>query len=203
MTLGPDADRILAGIGISLYYVDEENDRMMFLGTDNDMTADWENGVFYDNFRGVWGSLDGHLVYMELSFEGEDYNIYSVPILLNGEEYNLQVAYDFTEEKWNILGARQGIDDSGMADKELRFLETGDTVSTIWYLTSYSSEDEFEAYEAESFTVTPDTAFYESELPDGEFAMFFDMWDAMDNTASSAPVFFTCENGAITTTVCE
>ena len=203
MTLGPDADRILAGIGISLYYVDAENDRMMFLGTDNDMTADWENGVFYDNFRGVWGSLDGHLVYMELSFEGEDYNIYSVPILLNGEEYNLQVVYDFTEEKWNILGARQGIDDSGMADKELRFLETGDTVSTIWYLTSYSGEDEFEAYEAESFTVTPDTAFYESELPDGEFAMFFDMWDAMDNTASSAPVFFTCENGAITTTVCE
>lgn len=35
-----------------MFYVDEENDQML-LGTDNDMTADWENGIFYDNFRGV------------------------------------------------------------------------------------------------------------------------------------------------------
>lgn len=61
------------------------------------MTADWENGIFYDNFRGVWGALDGHF-YMEFSFEGEDYNLYSVPVLLNGEEYNLQVVYDFTQD---------------------------------------------------------------------------------------------------------
>lgn len=29
------------------------------LGTNNDMTADRENGVFCDNFRGVWGAVDG------------------------------------------------------------------------------------------------------------------------------------------------
>ena len=29
--------------------------------------------------------LDGHLVYMELSYESDDYNLYSIPILLNGE----------------------------------------------------------------------------------------------------------------------
>lgn len=70
LTLGPEAADILAGIGFSLNYVNEESDAMMLLGTDNDMTADWENGVFYDNFRGVWGGIDGNLVYMELSFEG-------------------------------------------------------------------------------------------------------------------------------------
>ena len=110
LTLGPEANDVLAGIGFSLFYVDEAGDQMLLLGTDNDLTADWENGVFYDNFRGVWGALDGHLVYMELSFEGEDYNLYSVPILLNGEAYNLQVAYDFTAEEWSILGASQGLD---------------------------------------------------------------------------------------------
>ena len=111
MILGPEAYDILASIGFSLFYVEEDSDTMMLLGTDNDMNADWDNGVFSDNFRGVWGSIDGNLVYMELSFEGEDYNLYSVPILLNGEEYNLQVAYDFTVEEWSILGARQGIED--------------------------------------------------------------------------------------------
>lgn len=203
LTLGPEADEILAGIGFSLYYEDPENDFMMLLGTDNDMQADWDNGIFYDNFRNVWGSIDGNLVYMELSFEGDDYNLYSVPVLLNGEEYNLQVAYDFNTEKWDILGARQGIDDNGMADKELRILQEGDELTTIWYMASASGEDEFEPYAAETITVTADTAFAEAELPDGSYSMVYEMWDAMGNYAYSDMVTFTSANGEITTTVYE
>ena len=197
LTLGSEAESILAGIGFSLYYVDEASDAMMLLGTDNDMTADWENGVFYDNFRGVWGSIDGNLVYMELSFEGDDYNLYSVPVLLNGEEYNLLVAYDFTAEQWSILGARQGIDDSGMADKELRLLQAGDEITTIWYMASYSGDDGFEPYIANTITVTADTAFAEMSLPDGSYSMVFEMRDAMNNYAYSDAVTFDCAGGEI------
>lgn len=203
LTLGPEADSILAGIGFSLYYFDEENDIMLLLGTDNDMNADWENGVFSDNFRGVWGGIDGHMVYMELCFEGEDYNLYSVPVLLNGEPYNLQVAYDFTTEGWSILGARQGIGEAGMSDKELRLLQPGDTLTTIWYLSSYSGEDGLEAYAVEELTVTADTAFAEMELPDGRYGMVFEMRDAMDNYAYSDSVFFLCEGGEISTLIYE
>ena len=201
LTLGPEAGDILAGIGFTLFYVDEENDRMMFLGTDNDMEADWDNGVFYDNFRGVWGAIDGHLVYMELSFEGDDYNLYSVPILLNGEEYNLQVAYDFSGEEWSILGAAPGLDESGMAAKELRLLQAGDVITTIWQLSSFSGDDDFEMYAAEKLTVTADTAFGETELPDGRYGMVFELRDAAGNTACSDAVLFDCLNGEITTSV--
>lgn len=203
LTLGPEADSILAGIGFSLYYFDEENDIMLLLGTDNDMNADWENGVFSDNFRGVWGGIDRHMVYMELCFEGEDYNLYSVPVLLNGEPYNLQVAYDFTTEEWSILGARQGIGEAGMSDKELRLLQPGDTLTTIWYLSSYSGEDGLEAYAVEELTVTADTAFAEMELPNGRYGMVFEMRDAMDNYAYSDSVFFLCEDGKISTLIYE
>ena len=203
LTLGPEADSILAGIGFSLYYFDEENDIMLLLGTDNDMNADWENGVFSDNFRGVWGGIDGHMVYMELSFEGEDYNLYSVPVLLNGEPYNLQVAYDFTTQEWSILGALQRIGEAGMSDKELRLLQPGDTLTTIWYLSSYSGEDGLEAYAVEELTVTADTAFAEMELPDGRYGMVFEMRDAMDNYAYSDSVFFLCEDGKISTLIYE
>lgn len=201
MTLGPDANDILAGIGFSLYYVDTENDLMMLLGTDNDMNADWDNGVFSDNFRGVWGSIDGNLVYMELSFEGDDYNLYSVPVLLNGEEYNLQVVYDFTGEQWGIIGARQGIDDNGMADKELRLLQEGDEITTIWYMATATGDDDFEPYEAATFTVTADTTFAETQLFDGSYSMVFEMRDAMGNYAYSDAVTFDCEGGEIYTTV--
>ena len=201
LTLGPEAKDVLAGIGFSLYYVDEEADMMLLLGTDNDMTADWENGVFSDNFRGVWGSIDGCIVYMELSFESEDYNIYSVPVLLNGEEYNLQVAYDFTESEWYILGARRGIDASGMADKELRLLQEGDELTTIWYLSSLSGEDDPEPYTAETLTVTADTAFAETALSDGLYAMVFEMTDALGGCTYSEAAIFECADGEIYTTV--
>lgn len=201
LTLGPEANDILAGIGFSLYYVDEESDMMLLLGTDNDMNADWDNGVFSDNFRGVWGSIDGNIVYMELSYESEDYNLYAIPVLLNGEEYNLQVVYDFSTDEWNVLGARQGIDNSGMADKELRLLQEGDEITTIWYMSTASGDDEFEPYTAATVTVTADTAFGEMELPDGSYSMVYEMRDAMDNYAYSEPVTFDCADGEINTTI--
>ena len=201
LTLGPEASDILSGIGFTLFYVDEENDQMMFLGTDNDMEADWDNGIFYDNFRGVWGAIDGHIVYMELSFEGDDYNLYSVPVLLNGEEYNLQVAYDFSDEAWTVLGAAPGLDESGMAAKELRLLEEGDVVTTIWQLSTFSGDDDFEMYTAEELTVTADTSFGEAPLPDGQYGMVFEMRDAAGNYAYSDAVLFDCLGGEITTTV--
>lgn len=113
---------------------------MLCLGVDNDMIADWEKGVFKDNFRGMWGSLDGALCYTEISYEGEDYNIYTVPILLNGEEYNLSVVYDFTAAEYSIEGARKGSEESGAADKNLRYLVEGDEIQTIHYANILSEE---------------------------------------------------------------
>jgi len=203
LTLGKDAQNILAGIGFSLYYVDKENDQLMLLGTDNDMTADWDNGVFYDNFRGVWGAIDGNLVYMELSFEGDNYNLYSVPVLINGEPYNMQVAYDFGEESWSILGATPGLDESGMASKEMRLIEEGDVITTIWKMSSLSGDDDMQMYSAQELTVTAETAFGEATLPDGNYAMVFEMWDPAGNYACSDMVTFDCQNGEIITTVYE
>ena len=201
LDLGPEANDILAGIGFSLYCVDEASDQMLLLGTDNDMNADWDTGVFTDNFRGVWGALDGKLVYMELSGESEDYTIFSVPILLNGEGYNLQVVYDLNDETWTILGAAPGLDDSGMASKELRLLKEGDVVTILWKMASVSGDDDFELYTADEVTVTADTAFGEAPLFDGSYSMVFEMRDSAGNYAYSEPVTFDCANGDIMTTV--
>jgi hypothetical protein len=121
--------------------------------------------------------------------------------LLNDEEYNLQVAYDFIEEEWFILGASQGLDASGMASKELRQLEVGDVITTIWMMASYSGDDDFEMYAVEELTVTANTAFSEAPLFDGSYALVFEMWDSFGNYATSEAVFFDCYDGTIITTV--
>lgn len=204
LDLGFDAESILSGLDFLLFRVDEENDEMLLLGTDNDISADWENGIFYDNFRGVWGSIDGHLTYMELSFDGEDYNLYSVPILLNGESYNLQVSYDFNTMEWSIIGATPELDESGMAAKELRILEPGDEITTLWWSSSYSDEEEdFVPYEVDTFPVTETTSFGETELPNGSYVLIFEMWDAVGNCVYSDQATFDCEDGEIYTTVYE
>lgn len=202
LTLGSDAANILSSITFELYYADVEEDIMLCLGTDNDIIGDWDNGVFKDNFRGVWGSIDGALCYMEIAYEGEDYNLYSVPVLLNDEEYNLMVIYDFNTEEFYIQGARKPIDESGAADKNIRELVVGDILQTIHYASSISEADgELTAVPVDTITVTADTAFSEMELGDGTFIMMYVMEDSQGNVVSSAPVTFESLNGEITTSV--
>ena len=202
LTLGSKAKDILSSLTFDLYYADPEEDVLLCLGTDNDIVADWENGVFKDNFRGLWGSLDGSLCYMEIAYEGESYNQYSVPILLNGEEYNLMVIYDFESKKYTIAGARKPLDESGAADKNLRYLVEGDKIQTIHYATAISGDDdELKSVPIDTITVTSKTAFEETELGDGFFIMMYTMRDSQGNVAYSVPVTFESAGGEIYTTV--
>jgi len=202
LTLGPKAKDILSSLTFDLYYADQEEDIMLCLGSDNDIVADWENGIFKDNFRGVWGSLDGALCYMEIVYEGDGFNQYSVPILLNGEEYNLMVIYDFEAGEYLIEGARKPLDESGAADKNLRYLVEGDEIQTIHFATTISGAgDQLTAVPVDTIKVTPETAFAETELGDGLFIMMYVMGDSQGNAVSSAPVTFESADGQIITSV--
>lgn len=204
LTLGIKAIDILSSLTFELYYVDPEEDIMLCLGTDNDIIADWENGIFKDNFRGVWGSLDGALCYMEIAYEGDTYNLYSIPILLNGEDYNLLVVYDFETGEYGIEGARKPLDESGAADKNLRYLVEGDKIQTVHFANVISSDsDELLAVPIDTLKVTADTAFAETELGDGIFIMIFVMKDSQGNVAYSAPVTFESSGGEIITSAGE
>ena len=187
LTLGPEADTLMSGISFSLYLSDAESDSVLWLGTDNDIFADWEKGVFTENFRGVWGSFGDQFVFMELAYEGENYNLYAVPLRINEEEYNLQVVYDFNEEKWYVLGARKPVDSNGMADKNLYALEPGDEIDVIWYIAANGS-NEFSKYPIASFTYSKDTVFEEAPLPKDTYTLVFEMRDAQGNTLTSAEV---------------
>ncbi len=179
--LGPEAYDILSFITFELYYSPVEDDLLLSLGSDNDINADWDNGVFADNFRGVWGHLDGALCYMDLVYEGDDFNEYSVPVYLNGEEYNLNVIYDFNYEEYIILGARKPLSDLGAADKNMVDLEVGNTVDIISYASSFDPDEDFYAVVTDSIVVSEYTSFTEESLPDGYYFLTFRMEDAQGN----------------------
>lgn len=140
---------------------------------------------------------------MEISYVGDDYNLYSVPILLNGLEYNLNVVYNFTDAQYSIPGARKGsATESGMADKNLRQPVPGDKITTLHYIMSITWDDtDYQQVEVDTLTVTDKTSFDEVDMGDGSFLMYFEMVDAQNNSTLSNPVTFTVEGDTITTEV--
>ena len=199
MDIGAEIANMLKGVYFRLAYIDEEQDAAILLGRDNNIYMDWENGVFRDNFQGTWGAIDGYPVYMELIYEGSDYNTYMVPMLLNGEKYNLRVVYDYNDACYYILGARKGLENRGMADKNLVKLKPGDKITTIHYAATLSGDDSFEPFEMDTFTVTENTSFAEVDMGDGEFGMMFELVDARNQTTWSQMATFTVRDGAIYT----
>lgn len=139
---------------------------------------------------------------MEIYYEGEGYNLYSVPILLNGEDYNLSVVYDVEKAEYEIQGARKPIDENGMVDKNLRYLVEGDVITTIHYAKAISNEDsELMPVEVDKIIVGRDTSFKEIELGYGIFMQVFEMRDMQGYAAYSDVIMFESVNGIITTTV--
>jgi len=198
MDLGGEIANQLVGVYFDLAYIDEESDMIVFLGLDNDLDADWETGVFKDNFRGVWGSIGGELVYMELSDEADEYQTYAVPILLNGEEYTLSVSYIFATEEYKILGARKGVDENGMSDKNIRPLLTGDVVEPLLYVMfDMESDEDAKPTAVGRVEVTANTVFEEIDLGDGSFVFMFEMVDVQNNSYLSEAVLIEVVDGEI------
>ncbi|NCB41600.1 MAG: clostripain [Clostridia bacterium] len=197
LNIGGENAEMLTSVYFILYYVDEDADYMINLGRDNDLDGDWTTGYFRDNFRGVWGSIEDNFVYMDISVEGDGYNVYSVPILLNGEDCYLSVVYDFLVEEWEILGARKSSDGNGMTDKNLIQLKTGDEIIPILYGASISGDDEFERIEGEAFTWKETAGFEEMDMGDGSFLMVYEMTDFGGNIAYSNFATFTVEGDDI------
>ena len=175
VTLSEEAMDLLESVHCQLFYFDEKDDIMLCLGSDSNVDANWDTGVFKDRFDGIWPMLDGHPVYIELTAEEDDYNLYAIPIKLNGMECNLIVSYNFDDEEYHILGARRSIDStSGMASKYLIRLKPGDTITTIHYGGSITDAENLQAIEVDTFKVTKNTAVRDEKVGEGSYGYFFE-----------------------------
>lgn len=201
--LTPEQMDLLSSVHCQLVYIDADQDIMLYLGSDADINADWDTGTFTDNFRGVWPMLDGHPVYVEITEENDGYNLYSIPIKLNGVECNLQVAYVYADEKYYILGARKGLDNHGMSSRELIKLRAGDEITTLHYgMTISGDDDDFTQVEVDTFTIGDNPQVKDEELGDGNYGYGFEFVSpTADDSALSNFILFTISNGEITTDI--
>ena len=199
LDLGIETASQLTGVYCYVAYYDMDNDLILILGRTDDIYSDWENGVFSDNFSGYWVSIDDCLVYMELIDTADDYKLYTVPILLNGEEYSLSISYTIATGKYDILGAWRGIDDNGMADKDLRQLQEGDTIEPLlFYLFDMDDPDEEPTImSVDSFSLTENTSLEEIFMGDGYYILIYEMVDILNNSYLSDSVTYQIIDGVV------
>ena len=210
MDMGPERAASLAAVYVKLMYVylnddGDESFRILF-GTGHDVTSDFQNGVFTENFTDVWGSLDGWNVYMEPIGTEDGRILYAVPILLNSEMYSMHVGYTYDAEgngAYEILGAwKVGDEKRGLASKTLRRLMPGDVVEPIHYPMLLDEKGEWYIdYDPPMpmglLDVSEGTRFYDRSVGDGYFALFFEMIDYAGNHYFSGQCSFRVRNGQV------
>ncbi len=194
--LTPEAVDGVSEVRFQLVYFDLEDELIISMGSDSNLDADWEQGIFTDNFTGEWPCLNGNLVYMEIVESGEDYNLYSIPINLNGVDCNLQAVYDFSRGEYRILGARRE-NENGISDRNLLQLKVGDKVATRHYACGIEPEDEFEEFQMDAFTLDSPPVLRDELMGDGQFGYMFEFVDPRNESAGSEMIIFEVKNDEI------
>ena len=188
---------IVSTVRFELYYLDESSGKYIRLGSDNNLYADWTTGVFTDNFWGKWLSIDGHYVEADIIGQGVDYSLYSIPVLLNDEEYNLWARYDYEKKRYVILGCFQGIDpDTGLSSRDVLELHRGDHIQFLFR--TYDPATGAEGYATMGdISYTSRTKMEEMDLVDGRYLYRYVITDTFGNVYYSNPAQMRCDSGDI------
>ncbi len=168
----------------------------MYLGSDNNLISDWDAGVFEDNFEGSWITIGGEFVYAELIGQTDTYNLYSVPVLLNGEEKHLRAVYDYGKEQFRVLGVRDGLDDeTGQYGRDEK-LKDGDKLEFLFYVYNTKSDSE-EIIQSGSIEWRNNTVMEDTYMDDDRFLYLFKIKDVFGHEYYGDPVYMEIKNGEI------
>lgn len=154
-------------------YMILEDGRILDFGADDDVYMDWDTGEVYDCFDGYWFALpDGQPLAAYIAERGEDYNIYTAPIILNGVDTNLRIRQDYDgypDTATAILGVWNGIDaESGQAARTIRPLKRGDQIQPRYAAYDPDTWEE-STFVGSAYVYEGDPALEEYILPDGDY----------------------------------
>lgn len=199
MTIDMDTIDYVENINFSLFsYIKDDEDHLLYLGTDGDINIDYDKGRVTDNFYGYWPTLNDYYINLNLIENTDDYYLYTVPIILNGKETNLRVAWicdENVDEGFNgyykILGTWDGINqENGMSSRELKPLRKGDVINIIQLYYNINTKEMTEMY-SDDIVVDENTRIIESDLNTGDYLYNYNIEDIYNNEYSTEFACFT------------
>lgn len=166
----------------------------IYLGEDDEVDTDLDEMVLRDTFDGSWPSINGSALAIETVSVSDERSVYTCPVLLNGEPTNLRIEYDFSANKWEVIGAWDGIDpNTGMASRDVVKLTNGDVITPVYYVLSDNDDD---YYYGEEYTVDGEITIEYEALPAADYYYSMSLYDVYGNVYYTDFVTFTYdENG--------
>lgn len=160
-----------------VYMLSDDLDYMLELGYTGEVSGDYETGLVVDGFSGYWFSLsDEQYVAAYRMSTCDGYDLYSSPILLNGEETNLIFAHDYNTDEVMMIGVWDGISENGSASRSDTELKEGDIITPM-YSASAVEGDEEEWFYGDEYTYDGSDEMCFTELLDGEYIYSFIIYD--------------------------
>lgn len=170
-----------------------DDEEMIWLGITGEVYMDWDTGECMDGFDHYWFCLpDGQYLSAYLWEKCDEYDIYTAPIELNGEDTYLRFAYDEEECDVWILDVWDGVDESGAVGRTGRELEEGDVIVPLYDAYNFADDEDFQ-YVGEEYVFDGDTALYFQHLEDGVYEYCFYINDIYGNYYTTDSVTFTIE----------
>lgn len=182
-------------VDFMLFY-ESENGNYVYLGSDNSLSCDFDKGEFTELFDGYWMTIGDEYVYAELTEENDDYNLYTIPILLNGEEKYLKAVYDYAKEDYSILGAYDGIDEeSGRSGRDVRKLKDGDKIKFLFYVFDAESEndEDDELLPLSEITWRSGMKMEDSRFENASFLYMFSIESIFGDSETGDPIYIEIE----------
>ncbi len=190
------ADQV-AKVDLEMYVYLEPLDILCYLGSDNDLNGSYDEGWFVDNFQDEWLTIDGHYVSATLSEEGNGYNLYYVPILLNDERTGLIVEYDYSTNEYAVLCAWDDANQvTNMAGKTGRLLQEGDKVQFL-FPAANATTGASDVIPLETMNWHEDAPVVYEGLGDGKFAFRYVITDVLGNDTQTDLVYRTIKDGRV------
>ena len=143
-TLADDSRNLADKVEGYVYKLSEDGDELYDLGVYTGIECSWTDNMFCDNYDGKHLTLsDGQELSLYPAGKTETAELYSSPVLLNGEEANLRIAYSRETDTAEILGVWSGMDDYGCPETGASVLAAGDVIVPIYYTYDVFSDEEY------------------------------------------------------------
>jgi hypothetical protein len=187
----------VANVSFEMYVYLDQLGILCYLGSDNDMSGSYELGTFVDNFQDDWLTIDGHYVSAALCEVGDGYNLYYIPILLNGERTGLVIEYAYATNSYKVLCVMdEPNQETGMAGKTGRLLEQGDKVQFL-FPAENAKTGISDVIPLETMEWHDNVSVAYEGLGDGNFAFRYEITDVLGNKINTELVYQRYKNGKV------
>ncbi len=186
-----------ASVQAIVYLLTDDVEDAICLGLSSDVLGNWDNGVFADDFDGLWFSLpDGQMLCTYLVEECDGYDIYTSPIELNGEEKNLRFVWDYEYGEVYMIDVWDGIEDYGAAGRTGTELKPGDEIVPMYDAFIVDTGEDCKYY-GETYVYDGDPYLEFGPILEGQYIYGFCIDDIYGGSLFTDMAYFVYSDGTV------